>query len=207
MLENGRLAVLGVAGFHQPRAVFVRLQLVAPDRLVDVTVNASFFSGMTSVDRARRRPEQAIAPVDVDRPRALAHGPSAFIMRHCGLHCGIRLRSDTNVPHLGHRLVDVDLCLQQRRCHWSPPRSKSAEPALRPARPAAHSTELPQHDRRAEHADPRPANGERPPRLQGGHRERHATAMSQPAVITTITGHGLSKPAGRAGGSGATLPT
>jgi hypothetical protein len=35
----------------------------------------------------------------------------------------------------------------------------------------------------------------------------NATAMSQPAVITTITGHGLSKPAGRAGGSGATLPT
>jgi hypothetical protein len=32
-------------------------------------------------------------------------------------------------------------------------------------------------------------------------------AINQPAVITTITGHGLSKMAGRAGGSGATLTT
>src|SRR6185312_11343657 len=27
-------------------------------------------------------------------------GPNAFIMRHCGLHCGIRLRSETNVHTL-----------------------------------------------------------------------------------------------------------
>jgi hypothetical protein len=33
------------------------------------------------------------------------------------------------------------------------------------------------------------------------------TAISQPVVIATITGHGLSKTAGRAGGSGATLST
>jgi hypothetical protein len=32
-------------------------------------------------------------------------------------------------------------------------------------------------------------------------------AISQPAVITTMTGQGLSNTAGSAGGSGATLPT
>jgi len=35
----------------------------------------------------------------------------------------------------------------------------------------------------------------------------NTTATSQPAVITTMTGHGLSKMAGKAGGSGATLTT
>jgi hypothetical protein len=33
------------------------------------------------------------------------------------------------------------------------------------------------------------------------------TAISQPVAITTMTGHGLSKTAGRAGGSGATVTT
>jgi hypothetical protein len=33
------------------------------------------------------------------------------------------------------------------------------------------------------------------------------TAISQPAVIATMTGHGFSKMAGNAGGSGATLTT
>lgn len=33
------------------------------------------------------------------------------------------------------------------------------------------------------------------------------TATTQPAVITTTTGHGLSKMAGKAGGSNATLTT
>ena len=53
----------------------------------------------------------------------------------------------------------------------------------------------------------------RPAIVNGRHSCRAGTvnantmAISQPAVITTMTGHGLSKTAGSAGGSGATLPT
>jgi len=64
------------------------------------TLNASFFSGMTSVTvhvvgqnrRLRRLTLIVLVPWRT--------GPNAFIMRHCGLHCGIRLRSETNVHTL-----------------------------------------------------------------------------------------------------------
>ena len=53
----------------------------------------------------------------------------------------------------------------------------------------------------------------RPAMVKGRHSCRpgtvnaNKTATSQPAAMTTMTGHGLSKTAGRAGGSGATLST
>jgi hypothetical protein len=58
---------------------------------------------------------------------------------------------------------------------------------------------------RAPTAKPAIANGRHS--CRPGTVNASTTAMSQPVVIATITGHGLSKTAGRAGGSGATLTT
>src|SRR6478609_7894500 len=193
--------------FHQAGAGFVRFQLVAPDSSVDVYLERQLLLRNDLCHRACRRPEQAIAPVDVDRPRALAHRPQR--LHHAAL--GTPLRHPAEIgdqrPYLGHRRVDVDLCLQQPRCHGVLLGRIQLSPLCAPRDPRRTARRC--HSM----IDVPSAPTARPAIVNGRHSCRAGTvnantmAISQPAVITTMTGHGLSKTAGRAGGSGATLPT
>src|SRR6185437_9778870 len=75
-------------GFPPGGCRFVRFQLVAPDSSVDVYLERQLLLRNDLCHRACRGPEQAIAPVDVDRPRALAHRPQR--LHHAALWTPLR---------------------------------------------------------------------------------------------------------------------
>ncbi len=198
-------AVLGVAGLHHAGAGVSRLQLVAPDRVVDIHPERQLLLRNDLGDGARRRPEQVVAAVEVDRPGALAH--RAERLHQSALRAPLRHPAEIGdqCPHLVHRRVDVDLCLQQRCCHGVLLGRIQLSPLCAPRDPRRTARRC--HRK----IDVPSAPTARPATVNGRHSCRPGTvnartvAMSQPAVIATMTGQGSSRMAGSAGGSGATL--
>src|SRR5215211_453371 len=60
-------AILGVPALHDARALGGRLQLVAPDRAVGVDPKRELALRDHLDDGARRRPEEAVTPIDIQR--------------------------------------------------------------------------------------------------------------------------------------------
>src|ERR1700758_2764293 len=90
-------------------------------------------------------------------------GPSAFIIRHCGLHVGIRRRSVINSQTLSvGALMSIWACNSGSAICDS---SKSAQPGLGAARSAAGRTTLPQKHGCAEDRKAEPRHGHRTPTL------------------------------------------
>ena len=80
--------------------------------------------------------------------------------------------------------------------------SNSAQTALRTARATAHGATLPQEIDVPSTPTPKPATAMGRHSCSPATVKARITAINQPTAITMMTGHGSSRIAGRAGGSG-----
>ena len=172
MLENAVTPFSAWRDLHHARARFGRLEFVTPDRVVHVDPERQLLLRDDLGDRGR----WSARTRNLRRLRLIVRvpwrsGPSDFINRHCGLHCGIRRRSDTSAHTLATGAL-MSICACNSGAAIASPFGISVQTALCATGSATHGATLPQKDRRAKDADAEPGDRDGPPVVQGGHRER-----------------------------------
>src|SRR6187200_2985626 len=76
-----------------------------------LTRNANFFSGITSVSVLVVGQNRKLRRLKLTVRVPWRSGPSAFINRHCGLHSGIRLKSEISAHTFGTgALISICAC-------------------------------------------------------------------------------------------------